>query len=278
MSGFAYATVNRLTGLTASAFSVTTGAGPSGATELYLNDGRMDRQYTFTAGTTAETLQIDMGAAVQCSGFAVLNHNLTALGGGDVTITAADDAGFTVNVITVKAASNISITPPNEKDSVFQFANVTKRYWRIAFTHVSSSSLKIGEVFALGATTTLTRFMVDGSGESEEIISVGQKMLYGETRSTYFAGPIRTKTLRFQEWTTEELAEARTLWRATLGPVNPFIFIQSYEATATAANYEEQEVMFGRLMLNDFNWTYTDHLYRQPPEFVITSLGREAGA
>lgn len=275
--GFAYATINRLTSLAAAAFTIPTGAGPLDNSRLYLNDGRMDRQYNFTGGTTTEVLQIDLGSAKQVSGFAILNHNLAALGGGDVEVRCDSNPAFPTNTL-VKTASNINITTPNDKDAVLQFANTTARYWRLKFNHVSSSALKLGEVYAMGVTTTLARFMVDGSGESEEIFSVGTKMLNGETRHVIFGGPLRSKTLRWQDWTAADLAELRTMWRATRGPVTPFIFIQSYESTSAAANYEQQECVFGRLMVDTFTWTYTDHLLRQAPEVVIMSLGREAGA
>lgn len=275
---FAYATTNRLTGLTASAFSVTTGAGPSGATELYLNDGRMDRQYTFTAGTTAETLQIDLGSALAVVGVAILNHNLVALGSASVTITAADDSGFTTGVVTPKAATTLNTTEPKHKDHVLQFASVSKRYWRIAMSHAAATALKIGEVFLLAASTQLTRGMLDGSGESEEIISVGNRMMYGATKSTFFAGPIRSKQMKYQDFTEAQLLELRTLWAAVKGPVTPFLWIESYEAVSTAAASAQQDCIFGQIQDARFAWTFVDSLYRQPPGFDIVSLGREVGS
>lgn len=275
---FSYAVTNRLTGLTASAFSVSTGSGPSGATELYLNDGRMDRQYALTGGTTIEAIDIDLGSAQSVSAVAVLNHNLVALGAPTITVTAADNAGFSVGVVTPKAATTLNTAEPKHKDHVLQFGAVSKRYWRITFTHSTAAALRIGELFLASSNTQLSRYMIDGSGESESFYSVTNKLLYGETRTTFLAGPLRSKTMRFQDWNDTQLNQLRTMWAATKGMATPLLFISSYEATGTAAAIAEQECIFGRVMVDDFRWTYTDALYRQPPEIVIASLGREAGA
>lgn len=280
---FAYAVTNALTGLAAASF--TPGSGPSDATRAYLNDGRMDRQYTFTAAASSNTLVIDMGSATTLRGIAVLNHNLVdSVAPRAITVEAADNSAITVNPVTAKLASTVtddsSDTNPVNKDTVLQFAAVTKRYWRLTFAWDSGTfALKVGEIFAYASSTQLTRGQVDGSGETERIIAPTVEMQNGETRSAFIAGPVRTKHLRSHSTlSTSERKELLTLWRLLRGPVTPFLWIESYEATSASALLPEQDCIFGRLMLPDFAWTWTDYNLSQPPEFVLQSLGREVGS
>ena len=279
---FAYAVTNALSGLAAAAF--TPGSGPSDATRAYLNDGRMDRQYEFTGGVASNTLVFDMGSATALKGIAILNHNLASADAPRyISIQAADDAAITVNAVTVKSNSEVTDgntdTNPANKDTVLQFATVTKRYWRINFDWDNTFQLKVGEIFAYAAVTQLTRGMVDGSGETERIVAPTVEMQNGETRSAFIAGPVRTKHLRSDSsFSTTERKALLTLWRATRGPVTPFLWIESYEATAVAAALTEQDCIFGRLILPEFAWTWTDYNLSQPPEFVLQSLGREVGS
>lgn len=275
---FAYATTNLLSGLAAGSFTFSTGAGPADATRLYLNDGKMDAQYSATAGTTAETIQIDLGSARAVSGIAILNHNLAALGGGTITITAAASSDFLTSPVTPKATTTVNATAPKHKDTVLQFASTTKRYWRIAFTHVGSTALKLGELFFYAASTSLSRDQADGSGESERLVVADVRMQQGSVRGIFFGGPIRRKRLRTADWTTTQRDQALTLWRAVLGPVSPFLWIESYEATSTAAAVAQQDCIYGRLQLPEFEWSWVNFDITQIPELLIESEGRERGA
>lgn len=278
---FAYATTNVASALAASAFTPT--SGPSDATRSYLNDGRMDKQYAFTAGTSA-TIAVDFGSAVALSGWGILNHNLASIdlaADCSVTVQSADNSGFSVNLATNKQATQPNLTAPRSKDMVLQFAvSTSRRYWRIQFSWLTSAVFKIGELFPYGSTAvpTLTRGQIDGSGEVERYLTAEAELQTGETRSTFFGGPVREKRLRSQDLATTEADELRTLWRATRGPVTPFLWIESYEAVATAAAVAEQDCIFGRLMLPEFAWSWSDYARQQPPELVIRSLGREVGS
>lgn len=274
---FAYGTTNRATGLAASAFTVTTGAGPTDSTRLYLNDGRVDLQYEFTS-SNAVTLQIDLGSAKTVSAWAVLNHNFNSLGGGTCKIDAADDTAWTTNVVAIKAASTFATTFPKEKDSVFQFASATKRVWRLTFTNVTTGAVKIGEVFGVSATTQLSRGQTDGSGESGKFVRGVVEMANGGVRTVLFGGPIRRKTFRAQDYTESQKNELLTLWNATKGDVLRFLWIESYEATALAAAATEQDCIFGRLLVPEFTWSWTDYNLTQPSELVIEAEPREWGS
>lgn len=276
--GFAYATTNQATGLAASAVTVTTGAGPADDTRLYLFDGKLAGQYTLTAGTTTEVVRINLSSAKAVSAVAILNHNIAALGGGTITIRAATDSGFTTGVVTPKATTTINTTAPKHKDTVLQFASVTKQHWEFTFTHSLSTALKIGELFFAAASTQLTRGQTDGSGERERFITSEVEMQFGQVQSLFLAGPVRTKRIRMQDFTAANLAELQALWRATKGPVTPFLWIESYEAVSTAAAATEQDCIFGRLRLPEFEWSWVDYNLTQPPELTIASEGRERGA
>lgn len=275
---FAYATTNQLTGLAASAVTVTTGAGPADDTRLYLFDGKLAGQYTLTAGTTTEVMRFDLGSAKAVCAIAVLNHNIAALGGGTITVRAADDSGFTTGVVTPKASTTVNTTAPKHKDTALQFASATKRYWELTFTHSLSTALKLGELFFAAASTQLTRGQIDGSGERESFITADIQMQFGASQSLFFAGPIRSKRLKTQDWRSAERDEALALWRAVKGPVTPFLWLESYEATSTAAAVEQQDCIFGRLKLPEFEWSWTDYNLTQTPELIIASEGRERGA
>lgn len=277
----AYATDNLLAGLVAS--NITPSTGPSDATRAYLFDGKMSRPFVFTAGTSPLTLVIDFGSAVTLLGMAMLNHNVKALGVASPTfgVDAADNSGMSTNLVTVKAASAVPTTEPQEKDCVLQFAgNVSKRYWRLIFTWTGGGSyaLQLGELYCYYAKTLLTRGSTWGSGEGEEHRTAAVEFPNGEQEAVYFGGPLRETRLTFADLNATALNELRTLKNATRAQTVPFLWIPSYEATATAAAATEQDCIFGRVQEAKWEWTQDDFGIYQPPQLRIRSRGREVGA
>lgn len=243
---------------------------------LLLIDGRMDKQVQFVADNIE--IFIDFGAAVSLTGFALLNHNLADIGGGSVTIQGATDAAITTSVVTAKATTTINPNAPRHRDAVLQFAAVSKRYWRVFIElNTPANALKLGELLPYVASTQLTRGYTDGSSEPEEIISVGVQAMYGERRDAFMAGPMRHKRMRFQDYTTAQAEELKTMWRATRGPVSPLLWIESYEAVSTAAAAAQQDCIYGNLELQTFEAAYTDYDLVQPPELIIKQKGRGVG-
>lgn len=272
----AYAVTNAFGALADTAFTWSTG---DTTHRDYLHDGRLDKQFSVSGSASGLTLVIDMGSAQQLVGIALLNSNVAlASGTPTVRVRAADDAGITVNVVTPKAATNVNTSAPKQKDHVLQFAAVTKRYWEITWTWTGTYQLKLGEVFAFAASTQLSRAGIYGSGEGEFFKVAQNDVQSGEIRATFIAGPVRRVVLKWKDLTSTEQDQLRTLWRATKGPVTPFLHIPSYEATATAAAIAEQECIYGKLALTDFDFTQPDFNLFDPPDLVITSLGREAGS
>lgn len=273
----AYAVSNALASLASTAFTWSTA---DTLNRTHLNEGRMDKLFNVSSSAGGVTLVIDMGAGVSLCGFAVLNSNIASAGGTPtLRVRAADDAGISAGVITPKSATTLNTTAPKQKDHVLQFAaTASKRYWELAWTWTGSYQLKLGELFAFTASTQLTRAGIYGSGEGEFFRVAQNDMQSGEPRAAFIAGPVRRLRLRWKDHSSTERDQLRTLWRATKGPVTPFLYIASYEAVSTAAAAAEQECILGRLLLNDFDFEQPDFNLFDPPDMVISSLGREVGS
>lgn len=276
---YAYAYTNALTNLGAAAF--TNSVGTNDSTRARMSDTRMDKRYNMGASVASgSTIILDFGAAVALKGIALLNTNFAVQWtDAAVRIRAATDAAITTSVVTAKAATTLNSTAPKNKDHVLQFTTVTKRYWELTFTAGGSfSNASIGEIFAYETVTQLSRKSIYGGGEKEEIKTAGVDYENGNSRSFYLGGPVRSKRLPFQDLTSAEREELAAMWRVLKGEATPFLWIDSYEATAVAAAVAEQEVTYGRLKMPDFEWSENDYLLYQPPELHIRSLGREVGS
>ncbi len=279
---YCYAITNLLTGLAASAFTNSTGNNDS--TRARLNDGRMDKRYVVNSSVASgSTIVIDFGTAVAATGFALLNTNC-AVQKSDAAVRVRGADGFTAgtintNIVTAKAATTLNSTAPKNKDHVLQFPIVTKRYWELTFTWTGSvANFAIGELWAFQGQTQISRKSIYGGGEKEEMKTASIEFDGGNTKAYFKGGPIRGKRLPFQDLTGAQLAELQVMWRAAKAEANPFLWIESYESSAAAAAVAEQEVIYGRCRLAEFEWSETDYLLYQPPEVVIRSLGREVGA
>ncbi len=278
MGAYAYAVTNALANRGASDFTFSSSASNKG----YLNDGRMDRRSIYTGSVSSGyNVIIDAGAAVALMGFAVLNHNF-ALQKSDakLLIEGADDGAMSTNLVTAKAVTTLQQAAPQNKDHVLQFASVTKRYWRLTWTWTTGSVTNpaIGEIFAYASAVQLARKGIYGGiGEKEDLMLATVDFPYGDSQSLYLAGPIREKLLRFSDLNTSQRDEIRAMWRATNGPVTPLLWIESYEASASAAAAAEQDCIFGRNEQPSHHWSEGDFALYQPDDFSIRSLGREVG-
>jgi hypothetical protein len=288
MGAHAYATTNLLSGLAGTAFTYSSGS-PTAADRALLCDGRMDKRITTTGHAGSFTIVVDMGAATAIAGWALLNNNLALItnGQGTVRIRAATDSGITTGVVTPKdtttLASYLSLNTrePRNKDHVLQFASVSKRYWELTLAWGSGSiaNLSIGEMFAYATPTQLTRKGIYGSGDSEQMYTSELQFGNGETRGLFMGGPCRMKTLRWQDLDDDETDELRTLWYAARGNTGKVLFINSYEATSTAAAAAEQDCIYGRLtQLDGIEYPEMDYGLYGFEDITVRSLGREVGA
>lgn len=279
-----YAVTNKCAALAAAAFTPT--SGPSDDTRLYLGDGKMGLQYVFTAAASTNKLVIDFGSAVNLAGIAILNSNIASATSPTVLVENASDAAITTDTQTPKATTTLNTTAPSHKDHVLQMAwsdpengATARRYWRITWAWTGTFTLKVGEIFAYGpSTTVLTRINVDGSGGREDYIVASNQMQYGETRANFRAGPIRQKAMRFADLTSANLTELRTMWSAVGGPTTPLLWAESHENASTAAAAAQQECIYGLLAEASFGWHSENALYQHDGGFVLRSLGREVGS
>jgi len=268
-----YAITSSLTGLAATAFAWSS-AFTTGRDRL--NDGVMDILASSAAAAQAsgQTLSIDLGAATSLAGVAILNHNL-ASGACTVSVTAGTD-GLTYGT-TVKAASTIVTTAPNQKDTVLQFPSASFRYWRLTFVHGGTKIVTIGEVLALASITVLSRTTVYGAADTERYVLNRNDSETGNLRSTFLAGPIRSRTLPFKDLSTTERDELLTMFRATKGGNANLLWVEFIESVATAATAAGQECIWGKIAPT-VSWTQDDFRLFTPGGMELTGLGREVGS
>lgn len=270
-----YAVTNALSGLAATAFTWSSAFTTS---RDRLNDGVMDLLASSAAAAQAsgQTLVIDMGSATALAGLALLNHNL-ASGACTVRVRGADDAAFTVNVVIAKAASTVTTAEPNHKDTVLQFPSVSKRYWELAFVHAGTKIVTVGELLALASITTLNRTTIYGSGDTERYVLNRNDSETGNLRSTFLAGPLRSRTLPFKDLSTSERDELFVMFRATKGGNANLLWVEFLESTTTAATASAQECIWGKIAPK-LSWTQDDFRLFTPGGLEITGLGREVGS
>lgn len=286
MGAHAYVTTNALAGLTASAYTWSNSY--AGSDRALLNDGRLDKRVVVGSPSSSISVVIDLGSAQTLGGFALLNHNLVTSGVGIVTcrIRGADNGAISSNVVVAKTYSTLAsylsanARDPRNKDHVFAFTPVQRRYWQIELAWTGTiSDLAFGEIFAwTGSPTSLARRSVYGSAEQNELLVTSQRTLSGDTRSSFLAGPVRAKRLSWADFNATELDELRLAAYRAGGPVTPMLWVESLQADALAAASADQECLLARLELGGFDFSQPDFNLYTPPEFLLRSLGREVGA
>jgi len=251
----------------------------SGSTS-FLQDNRMDKVVNFgPQDLSSDTLDIDIdfGAAVALGGFAILNQNFSTVGCNCTVIASA--ASDYSSPVTAKAATPLYGTAPRSKDHALQFPTVTKRYWRLRFDNGDAVTPYIGEVWAFGASVTLPRGSIYGSGETEEFFGPEVDFSNGNKTAFLLGGPLRTKNYQFADLSLSDRDAFLSLWRSTKGFTSPFLWLEDIESTNVAATAAAQECIFGRLELPQFAWAQDDFgIYQPGSPFNIRSLGREVGA
>lgn len=268
-----YCVANALSGLAAAAFDLL----PSGANAAYLNDGRMGRMAYVDSASPALTADfyVDFGSARSLSGIAVLNCNASGLSvANTVEVGASPTTSFAVDGVAIKSASATL-----GKDIALQFpASTAYRYWLVRFRLAAAWRITIGELFALGSITSLTRNGAYGSGEGAEVILASSQMQGGERRYAKFGGPFYERRYSFADWSASELAELQAMWTATDGPVTPMLWVDKVAQTSVAAPAAEQRCLYGHIQDARFDWTQDDFGVYQPPGLVLRSRAREMGS
>ena len=270
-----YGITNVLAGLAGTAFTWSSGYTTN---RDRLNDGKQDELAlgSSTPQASGQTLIIDLGSAQSLSAIALLNHNL---GTGACTVRVdADTANTFATAVTAKAATTINTAAPYQKDTVLQFPAVSRRYWRLTFTHTGTKTVSIGELLFLAAPTVLSRTPTWGSGETERFITNRVETMTGNLRSTFVSGPIRTKDLPFVDLVgNSQRDEMMSMWRATLGGTLNLLWLDLIESTAIAATPDSQKCLWGKLQ-ESLGWTEGDFQLFGLDGLVLVGQGREVGS
>lgn len=270
-----YGITSSLTGLAATAFTWSSGYAVS---RNRLNDGLQDELAAgaATAQTSGQSLKFDLGAAGYLSAIALLGHNL-ASGACSVLVEASTD-NFVSDTSMVKSLSTVPTSAPNDRDLVLQFPAVSRRYWRLTFTHTGSKLITIGEVLALASVTALSRQAAYGAGESERYVLNRVESTTGQMRSSFLAGPIRTKTMSFKDLQgTAQRDELMGMWRATRGGNANLLWVDFVESTSTAATAAGMQCLWGKLQ-ESLGWTEGDYNLFGVDGLTLVGQGREVGS
>lgn len=274
----AYVSVNLLAGLPDGSLASNASA-ISENWKSYIKDERLDARLWADA-EDGLTLTVDLGAAKAFDVVGLLNHNL---GGGAVTakVEAADDAGFTTNLVTAKAASTLTAgTGPWAKDTALTFASVTKRHVRVVLDYAGLRRVELGEL-VIGEATVLSRRLIEEALEKETTRSHVQLSDFGDELRWYRDGPVRSLELAFVDLLQAEADELVAMFEAALGGEVPLLFCERYLATADAATDDEQRCLYGQL-LESMGLLVEDYgpqgALISPEGLILTSLPREAGS
>lgn len=263
-----------------SVISSFTWSDSSDTNNAFLEDGLMDKLWeaeTSPSGGISVVIALSGASEVNC--IAVLNSNVAGMSGTPtLKVEGADDSAFTTNAVTVKAASTLNITGAqlHRKDHVLQFTATTKQYWRLTWTWTGTAQLKVGEI-VLGKSTALSRAIVYGNTEGAIIKKTSVESATGGIRSHFLAGPIKTRTLPFEDLDEDEQEELLTMYLDSNGGATSMLWIEEYEATSTAADADHQRCIFGKLEEDRFTWDNFDFGRSTPSALTIRSHGREAG-
>lgn len=251
-----YAITNALAGLAASAFTWGTGYATG---RDRLNDGEQDMQASGSLGasTSPQTLVIDFGTAVSLVGIALLEHNLGT--GGCTVKVEADTANTFATAVTAKDTTTINTTVPYNRDTILQFPAVSKRFWKLTFTHSSTKTLRIGEILAFTSITSWSRQTAYGTGEEARYVQNRVASDTGKMHATLLSGPILTRSFPFKDLQgTSQRNELTTMWHATYAGVLNLLYIDLIESTDTASSAAAQVCIWGKLQ-ESLGWTEDDY-------------------
>lgn len=270
----AWSATNHLDGLAVSNITWSSGY-TTNRDRLY--DGRQDAPAFGSASPVAsgQSLTINFGSARAVPGIALLNHNLFT-GSCTVEVRAADDAGFSVNLVVAKAATTINTQFPYERDTLLQFPPVTRQYWRIIFTHSGTKQIQIGELVVLPYLLTLTRNSVYGGHENDlQSKQIRNESEVGSVRVARIAPPLRTVNFNFVDLQGEsQLNELVAMWNATEGGAKGNTLLAEYvDSSSSAGSAASQRCVWGRLQPS-WGWGDTDFNVFGPKPFELKQAAR----
>lgn len=140
--------VPRLYASKLSTYTITASAGEAaGFPVSNLKTYYPDQKWKSGASTNGQTLAIDFGSAVAKDSLMMDSGNW--FDSITIVLEAADDAAFTVNLVTPIANVADGGTPitSDTTRSVYHFSSVTKRYWRLRYSNAGGITPEIGQLF-----------------------------------------------------------------------------------------------------------------------------------
>ena len=148
--------VPRLYASKLSTYTITASAGEAaGFPVSNLKTYFPDQKWKTAALTDNQTLTIDFGSAVTADALVLDQHNF--LNDNNIIFEAATDSGFTTGVVQVStdliadtpiASENNDLGTGNTR-SIYHFASMSKRYWRLKFQAGGAPGLtwELGQIF-----------------------------------------------------------------------------------------------------------------------------------
>lgn len=250
----AYMTTSKLAGLADAAITVSAGTTTNRGR---LVDSRVDK--TFAPGSVASgwNIKFDLGSAQAITAFAILNHNLATFS-AVCKIEGADDSAISANVVTFKSDTTL-----RANDAILQGESVSRRWWRLTFTWSASQSPTIGEIYA-GVSSVISRFTTFGNERGRVHKTVLNESDYGMLFGNFLSGPIRTRTLIWEDLSETEKDEIVAMHSAVKGNAFPLVWAEIYEASSSAADSAHQETIFGHFTESNLDAKESDYnLYGQ---------------
>jgi hypothetical protein len=169
---------------------------------------------------TALSIIIDLGAAVQCDTFAIINHNFTQ--GATITLK---------NGTSSPPTDVVAVIAWREFDIWKTFAAISRRYWSITIADSNSEYLAIGQIL-LGSKINLPRARRIGESYSP---NRQRELIGGETYAgvshNYYLFDRKTFNPVFRTASAAELEIFDGMDRALYGNVYPFLYVPDVAGT-----------------------------------------------
>lgn len=243
MAVMAYADFN-------AALGATLGVGATG--NGYLVDGQLRREAEALGQSSGMYLTLTAAsAALPCNVVALLAHNLCDAPAPVVAqVQAADDAGFTVNVVTAMASRTLSEAGGHRRAShaLPLNATYTKAYYRVRLFWAGGGThaVRMGEAF-LGLATALPRGLSLGTTEA---LRFPRRTARGGLGDTWVAAlttrPQRSWEVKVDDASDADVAALRALFRRGLGGARPVLWMPDW-APAEFRGGNQYDCLYGRL-------------------------------
>lgn len=204
------------------------------------------------ANTNAnQQVAIDFGAARSCNFVVIDGHNFGSMCDTFIALQAADDSGFTTNLVSPTITLDTTTAP-----YAVTFAAVSRRYWRILFGSTTPLARipQLGNWFlgtSLDFPYTQEFPFQQGNGLFE---TSAAKNLQGSKITSQPYGGRKVLSLKFSKFSDAFAVSFRSMHSTVRGSLYPFYY-QADDGTLYYVNFarDENPVQTVRYNLNDVN-------------------------